>query len=174
MSKHPPLGDAGAEFSDDRRFRFLLWRRWRDGGLAHFCMLNPSIADETKLDPTLRRCKGFAEQWGMGGMVITNLYPLVATHPKELLKTDDRRGPLDGFYYRNDAWIANAAEWADVTVVGWGTNVKNPKIGGVVPYVYHSLLKKHSPKCLRTTKMGYPEHPLYLPFGCELKDWKVK
>lgn len=162
---------AGAEFSDDRRFRFLLWRFWGDGPLAHFCMLNPSIADESDLDPTLRRCKGFAERWGMGGMVVTNLFPLVATDPKDLIRASDRSGPYSGLHYVNDGWIANSAQWSDITIVGWGTNVQRKALQGRVPTVYHGILKPHAPKALRVTRAGHPVHPLYLPYDCTPKEW---
>ena len=83
---------------------------------VHFCMLNPSIADERDLDPTLRRCKGFAQEWGMDGMLMTNVRPLVATDPKQLLATPDARGPYKDEYV-NGAYIENAAERAEFTVV---------------------------------------------------------
>ena len=162
---------AGAIFSDDRRFRFLLWRNWAAGPLAHFCMLNPSKADENELDPTLRRCKGFAERWGMGGMVITNLFPLVATNPQDLIAAHDRNGPPRGMFHVNDDHIIAAANQAEITVLGWGTNVQKKALAGHVPYVYHGLLKEHHPKALRVSKMGHPIHPLYLPYDCELKEW---
>jgi hypothetical protein len=38
-----------------------------------FVLLNPSTADAVQLDPTLRRCVGFAKREGYGGMVILNL-----------------------------------------------------------------------------------------------------
>lgn len=163
---------AGALFSPDRRFRYLLWRRWSDRPLAHFCMLNPSIADETDLDPTLRRCKGFAEQWGMGGMLITNLFPLVATDPKDLIAAADRSGPWHGLQYENDGHIERAAAQAQLTVVGWGTNVQKKALHAAVPRIYHGILKMRAPKALRVSRMGHPVHPLYLPYDCKLTEWR--
>ena len=49
-----------ALFSRDRRFRYRLGRRWGDGAAVCFVLLNPSTADETREDPTVRRCIGFA------------------------------------------------------------------------------------------------------------------
>jgi hypothetical protein len=52
----------GAVFSDDREYRYRLWRTWDvDKPTAAFVMLNPSTADETENDPTIRRCIGFAK-----------------------------------------------------------------------------------------------------------------
>ena len=50
-----------------------------------FVMLNPSTADEHRDDPTIRRCIGFAKGWGYRTLYVTNLSPLRATYPKELL-----------------------------------------------------------------------------------------
>lgn len=69
-----------AELSSDRLYRYRLSRIWADGPRATFVMLNPSTADENKDDPTLRRCMGFARQWGLGGLSIVNLYALRATN----------------------------------------------------------------------------------------------
>ena len=176
----PADGRAGAEFSDDRRFRYLLWRIW--GGnpghpislrLVHFCMLNPSIADETELDPTLRRCRGFAEKWNMDGMLITNLRPLVATDPRQLLAAPDARGPRDAVgWYINDTYIANAAGRCEFTVVGWGANAGKLFHGDRVLRFYYDLLAPHGPiTCLGTTKAGHPLHPLYIDGETALLDW---
>jgi hypothetical protein len=71
---HPSIGEVlknmygAAEFSDDMVYRTRLIRAWQwSKGRALFIMLNPSTATEKKLDPTIRRCLGFAYQWGMGG-----------------------------------------------------------------------------------------------------------
>ena len=47
-------------------------------------MLNPSTADATVNDPTIRRCLGFAHTWDYGGMVAVNLFAYRATHPRAL------------------------------------------------------------------------------------------
>jgi hypothetical protein len=49
-----------------------------------FVLLNPSTADETREDPTVRRCIGFARSLGYGALEVVNLYAYVATDPAEL------------------------------------------------------------------------------------------
>ena len=51
--------------------------------------LNPSTADENKDDPTIRRCNSFANDWGYGGLCMTNLFAYRATDPSVVLKADD-------------------------------------------------------------------------------------
>jgi hypothetical protein len=46
--------------------------------------LNPSIADENKPDPTVRKVMGFAEGNGFDSFVMLNLYPQRATKPNDL------------------------------------------------------------------------------------------
>jgi len=46
-----------------------------------FIGLNPSTADETKDDPTIRRCINYAKRWGYSGLCMTNLFALRATKP---------------------------------------------------------------------------------------------
>ena len=54
-------------------------------GRLVWVMLNPSTATDTANDPTVRRCIGFAIRWGYRVMDVTNLSPVRATDPSELL-----------------------------------------------------------------------------------------
>ena len=60
--------DRPALFSPCRTFRYRLGRRWSDGPVLAFIMLNPSRADEHIDDPSVRRCIGFAQRLGYGGL----------------------------------------------------------------------------------------------------------
>jgi hypothetical protein len=51
-----------------------------------FIGLNPSTADAEVNDPTIRRCIGFAHDWGFGGLLMLNLFAFRATDPKRVLK----------------------------------------------------------------------------------------
>ena len=47
--------DNGADFSPDRKHRYSLWRIWdRSKPLVMFIGLNPSTANESDNDPTIR------------------------------------------------------------------------------------------------------------------------
>ena len=76
---------SSATLSVCRKYRYEIWRRWRGGdGTAVFIGLNPSTADATQDDPTIRRCVGFARQWGFDWLFMGNLYAYRSTDPKPL------------------------------------------------------------------------------------------
>ncbi len=82
-----------AHLSICRRYRYALLRRWGEGKNAMFIGLNPSTADETADDPTIRRCVSFAKAWGFGGLCMANLFAYRATNPADMLMQADPIGP---------------------------------------------------------------------------------
>lgn len=148
--------DSGAVFSKCRRWRYLLWRRW-DATLpvANFLMLNPSTADEFKLDPSCTRARRYAERWGYGALIVTNLFGWRATDPAEMKAVRDPIGP------GNDRAILRAARDSAVVVCAWGNHGAHLERSAVV----RALLYKGGivPRVLRMNGSGEPAHPLYLP-----------
>ncbi len=144
---------GGATFSRDRRYRYHLWRRWdRSLPAVAFCMLNPSTADERVEDPTIRRCVGFARDWGYGAVEIVNLFALRATDPRALGRSRDPVGP------RNDAYVLEVASRLSI-VIAWGAHGRLRERG-------RDMLELLSPRsrllALGRTRVGEPRHPLYL------------
>jgi hypothetical protein len=144
--------ENGAVFSHDRRYRYLLWRRWSGSErLVLFIGLNPSTADETQDDPTIRRCRSFAESWSASGFMIANLFAYRATFPSDL-RTE--KSPVGN---ENDSWISAASGYAIRTIACWGNHGTHlGRAGEVLPLLVR-------PEYLRMTKTGQPSHPLYLP-----------
>ncbi len=116
-----------AIFSPCRRYRYLLMRRvsFLAETTCLFIMLNPSTADETQDDPTIRRCMGFARRWGFGVLVVANIFAWRATDPQELhdlgfphasTTTITAVGP------ENDLFICTAAVEADKIICAWGNH----------------------------------------------------
>ena len=145
-----------AVFSGDRRYRYLLRRRIGDSEKrVLFIMLNPSKADETRNDATIRRCIGFSQDWGFGILEVVNLFALMSTDPKALLKADDPVGP------DNDAAIRAALESADTVVLAWGNHgLDHEKRAAEVTAMACRVAR---PCCLGLTVKGAPRHPLRLP-----------
>jgi hypothetical protein len=155
-------------------YRYLLTRTVdpllaSTGPTLLFVMLNPSTADADLDDPTIRRCIGFAREWGMGGIHVINLYAYRATKPTALW--DAQRagvnivGPLNNLKIVRHAQLAHAQGWP--LVAAWGAHAKSDRIEEVLalPYVARSL------HCLGTTKAGQPRHPLMLAKTATLEPW---
>lgn len=144
-------------FSDCRKYRYTLWREWlMEGGLhdqryVQFIGLNPSTADETQDDPTIRRCKAFAASWGFGHMCMTNLFAWRDTDPEKMKLTTEPIG------IENDKWLIEISKDASLVIAAWGKHGKHLYRASKVKQIIPNL------NCLRTNKDGSPEHPLYLP-----------
>jgi len=142
----------GAQFSECRKYRYALWRTWREDCHAMFIGLNPSTADETQDDPTVRRCIGFAKAWGFGGIYMLNLFAYRTTNPKELRLVEEPIGN------ENDGFLKMYHIKEGLTIACWGIWGTYMNRGEKVI----ELLGKENLSCLGLTKSGQPKHPLYL------------
>jgi len=158
------MSPAGAEFSRCRRWRYLLWRRWRPGPLANFLMLNPSTADEVKLDPSCTRARGYALRWGFGGLLVTNIFAWRATDPQEMKAVRDPVGR------GNDRAILRAAREAAIVVCAWGNH--GTHLGRAVQV--RRNLNEIPLHALHMNGSGEPAHPLYLSGALEPRRWRAK
>ncbi len=142
---------SGAEFSPCRTWRYTLWRIW-DPALPYLAVigLNPSTADETLDDPTIRRCIGFAKRWGYGGYYMLNCYAFRATKPADMKAAADPVG------LGNDEAIARISAAAGKVLAAWGVHCDPSREADVCRLVNRPLY------CLGFTKGGRPRHPLYL------------
>ena len=144
---------SGAQFSRCRRWRYLLWRRWDEAKpVANFLMLNPSTADEFQLDPSCTRARNYAERWGYGGLIVTNVFGWRSTDPSQLRTVKDPVGR------GNDAAILKAAREAQLVVCAWGNHALHLERAQQVL----ELLRGVPLHCLKTNGCGQPAHPLYL------------
>ena len=157
---------SGAAFSRCRRWRYLLWRRWDESRpVANFLMLNPSTADEFKLDPSCTRARLYAERWGYGGLIVTNIFAWRATDP------DDMKAAKDPVGRGNDPAILRAAREAAIVVCAWGNHGEHLGRGGDVAGALRACeVKLHY---LKMNGAGHPSHPLYLPAKLDPVAWKT-
>jgi len=144
---------GSASFSRDGRYRYRLHRRWAHGPRVAWVMLNPSTADATHDDPTIRRCIGFSQRWGFGALTVVNLFAWRATSPDALRRVDDPVGP------RTAATLREVTSAVDGVVAAWG-NV-HPDLAARVEALRASL--PAAAWCLGLTSRGEPRHPLYVP-----------
>ena len=166
-----PISEGGAVFSNDRSRRYALWRVWdRSKGYVLFIGLNPSIANETISDPTVTRCRKFAERWGYGGVLMGNLYSKVSTDPSgvDFNERDDL----------NTQYLSSMHNLSGLTVVCWGSNADLNVATETVYYLKKCHMTFKSFYCFAINKNGSPKHPLYLrsdavviPYGEETLQW---
>jgi hypothetical protein len=142
-----------------------LWRCWDESKpAANFVMLNPSTADEFRLDPSCTRARNFAERWGYGAVVVTNVFGWRATDPGDMLAANDPVGR------GNDVAIARAAREAGIVVCAWGNHGAHlRRSAAVVEMLRDEGITLHA---LRVNGSGEPAHPLYLPADLKPKRWK--
>ncbi|MHA4819459.1 DUF1643 domain-containing protein [Streptomyces aculeolatus] len=148
-------------------YRYALTRTWGEPSGEHvvFVLLNPSTADSTDDDPTLRRIIGFARREGFAGAVVVNLFALRSTDPSALAEHPDPVGE------HGDAVLDLLAAQQVPVIAGWGASGQFAGRDAAVA----EQLDAHSVRlhCLGTTKAGHPRHPLYLPAAAPLQPWPV-
>lgn len=143
----------------DGPYRYLLTR---DTGLLSsgrvlFVMLNPSVADASQDDPTIRRCVGFASSWGYRHLDVVNLFAWRATDPADL--EAQAAAGVDVVGPGNDSIIGAAIERADRVVAAWGWRAPRGRAADVVG----AILSRGKPIwCLGRCNSGDPRHPLYV------------
>ncbi len=115
-----------------------------------FIGLNPSTADETEDDPTIRRCINFAKSWGYGGLCMANLFAYRATQPEDMKRASDPIGD------KNDETLILLAQNAGVIVGAWGNDGVFLNRSEDVRALISEL------NVLKVNKSGEPAHPLYL------------
>lgn len=141
---------SGAEFSEDRKYRYALWRIWDESKpKIMFIGLNPSTASENMDDPTIRRVKRFARDWGYGGVFMCNLFAFVTAYPEELKSCDDPLGS-------NDFWLNRYKKNVAHVLFAWGSFKEAEERAKQVEGMFPEAV------CLGFNKNGSPKHPLYV------------
>lgn len=120
-----------------------------------FVGLNPSTATEFKDDPTVRRCKNFAKEWGFDGMYMLNAYGFRATDPKDMKASMDPNGP------GNDKALAYRSSQVGLVIAAWGVHCPVEREQEICRLIGRTI------HCLGRTKEGRPRHPLYLRSDCK-------
>ena len=151
-----------AKFCSKRKYRYLLTRSWnRDLPVVCFVMLNPSQADQNHNDNTIRRCIGFAQSWGYGGLEVVNLFAFMTPYPDVLLQANDPVGK------DNERHLRAAIKRNNDVVLAWGN------LGKLKDRLNYDLGFLNEAYCLKVNKTGDPCHPLYLPKTLKPKKFKL-
>lgn len=155
------MSERNTIFSPCRQFRYSLWRDWSgqlfsgdsrfEASFVQFIGLNPSTADETNDDPTIRRCIGYAKAWGFGALCMTNAFAFRATDPAVMLA---HKNPIG---ISNDYWLTQVAQHAGIVIAAWGNYGAHLDRAAAICKLIPNL------HCLKINEQtGQPAHPLYL------------
>jgi hypothetical protein len=138
----------GAEFSECGKYRYSLWRIW-DKSLPYvMCIgLNPSTANESGDDPTIRNLTEMVKAAGYGGLFMVNLFALISSDPNELRSTPD---PVKD----NDLYIYITACKCQDVIFCWGAFKQADYRARRLFDVYPDAL------CFGKSASGKPIHPL--------------
>lgn len=154
---------AGATFDPAKTFRYTLWRNFvmdpKDACL--WIMLNPSTADESTDDPTVRRCQQFSRAWGFDSCQVVNIFAYRSRDPNVLPDVSDPIGP------ENDDVLRREAAAASKIICAWGVN---GSVNGRSTQL-RVLLSAFECWCFGLTKNREPLHPLYQPAKIALVRW---
>lgn len=154
------MDESGNEciFSPCRTWRYVLRHSWGAHDIdtperaVAWIALNPSTADENRLDPTLRRIRGFSAAWGFDTFYMLNLFAFRATDPRDMRRASDPVGP------DNDRWIHDFASRTEFIVCAWGRHgLFKARQDDVM-----QMLSNYDLRYLEKTQDGIPKHPLYL------------
>lgn len=170
VRKNLPNVFGDAHVSHDGVYRYELTRQWGSFDRQMIVIgLNPSTADASTDDPTIRRCVSFAKREGCGRLVMLNLFALRSTDPHVLRTHSNPIGP------ENDATLlawASRSSYSTLVVAAWGAHVPG---GFYAPHMGQGWRGYHrdhvvvqifgGPEhvlCFGHTAKGHPRHPLYL------------
>ena len=149
-----------AIFSEDRKYRYALWRIWNINRPMRLQIgLNPSSANELMDDPTITRGVVRASKDGFGGFIQANLYSYVSTNPKRLLELPE----LEAIGTENEDYLKFLVGISGQTVCGWGSF---PAAIKRAPAVLKMIAE---PYCLGINADGQPKHPLYIGYDVPVK-----
>ncbi len=149
-----PQAQSGAIISECGLYRYHLWRVW-DSLLPVmvFVMQNPSTADASEDDHTIRKCIGFAERAGYGGISVRNVFALRPENDQHLL-------------------CCREVSLLSRLVVAWGNQLGGKRLRSHYMNAA-TILATLKPYCLGVTKSGQPKHPLMVAYAAEIVPWKM-
>lgn len=165
----PEVTSAGDHFSADRRFRWALEYGWGTAPALIVIGQNPSKASRDRTDPTVIRCARRAHRMGLGGLLMLNLFPFVATDPADLWAAGEQ--PEEEL--RNLATIEAALDLRGAATVifapGGDPHPRHAAMAAKVEAIARGCgVTLH---CLGTTAAGLPRHPSRLGYDAPVAPW---
>jgi len=180
MTPHPipergtDSGTRSAVISDCGRYRYRLERHGLSGaGAVAWIMVNPSTADATTDDATIRKVVGFSERMGAGWLIVGNKFAYRATDIGDLHRLNPYSNEAVG--PDNDRHLADIMRAAPIVIAAWGPLAKLPKS---LRRRWRTICRIADEagvrlRCFGTAQDGQPRHPLMLAYDTPLVDWRA-
>ena len=164
-----PARHDNAQLSPCGRYRYVLTRELGGDRALVSIGLNPSVADATVNDPTIRRDIGFAKRWGLGRVIKLNASAYIATDPRAMARA--AKAGIDVVGPDNDAIIRaivrRETRRRGLVVVSWGAHILAERQRHTA-----ALLAGVETWCLGVNRDGSPVHELYQPYVRKLMRWR--
>lgn len=136
--------------------------------------LNPSTADNSKPDPTMKRVIGFTESNGFESFLMINLYPLRTPCPK-VLKEKGFDETIHSINLKKiDSYLAKIDN--PTILLAFGTQISKINFLKICFKDIAGICKKYNPRWtyLEKTKYGHPKHPLYISGELKLSPFDIE
>ncbi len=162
---------CSAVMSDCGNYRYRLERSVcpprSDSRVIAFFGINPSTADASIDDATVRKWKGFAARNNCHRFIVGNVFSYRATDVRQLANTPFQQGPAH-FTHMQEI-LADA----DILVPCWGSRYKVPKTMWEQIDLLMAWLKRSGKPVMHfgLTGAGDPKHPLMLAYSTPLLPW---
>jgi hypothetical protein len=130
--------------------------------------VNPSKADATVNDATIRKDIGFGERLGWARIIKANKFAFRATDVRALRTTSDPIGP------ENDRYLREIFKAADLIVPCWGAVLGKlpPHLRERWKIVAGLMEQSRKPiRCFGIANDGQPRHTLMLAYDTPLVEW---
>lgn len=160
-----------ATISECGRYRYSLERITDVAGPnVAWLMLNPSTADASKDDPTIRKVVGFSRRAGYGVALVVNLFAWRATDPRDV-----RTNLADAEGAFNCAAIMQAVAISDAVVCAWGVQPwAREQAERVLWWLDEHPDGPRRLMCIDVAKGGAPVHPLMQPYSKGLRPFHAR
>lgn len=136
--------------SIEGKYRYQLERQFSRGPTLAWVTLNPSEADASTDDATIKKVCRFSLLWGYGGIDVYSLFAFRSDEPFYLFRCEDPVGPL------NDHWLSKIV--CRPVVCAWGA--LHPRWREREKSVCRMLAENECEfMCIGWTKDRWPMHP---------------
>lgn len=160
----------GAVISECGNYRYRLDRpcQRNESWTTAIIMVNPSTADATENDATIRKVLGFAREKAWGSIVVGNLFAYRTKDVRELGQVDDPIGP------ENDRYLTHIFAECDQAIMAWGPLAKQPRHhrNRYLNVMNLARISAIPTFCIApTVSGGQPRHPLMPPYSSAIEKW---